>query len=133
MALLVSALVLGMLISAGQGLAAHLDTFAKVNLVQGIEAAMGSVGLQGDTAAQASEINISGPADYCVEVQMAALEAQSQWTDKVSADGVKLDAQHDALGVLTLDFPFDGLNFEKMASEELAANTTRYIVTLTYE
>ncbi len=135
-AMVVTCSVLGVLLGAGLVAAANIETFARVNLVQGMEATLGSVGQDTDSPDKISDhslLNISGPANYCVEVQMSALEPQSQWTDRVSPDAVAWDTHHDALGNLNLDNTFDGFVLNGLVTEELAVSSTRYIVTLTYE
>ena len=125
-----------MLFSAGLCEAANIDTFAKVNLVKGIEARLSIGDLNDELEGKLGDpalVSLSGPADYCVEVQMSALDSESQWTDKVSSEGIKFATSHDSLGNLNLDLAFDGLDSGDDTGQKLVNPTTRYIVTLTYE
>ncbi len=124
--------VLGLLFSAGFCDAAAIDSFAKVNLVQGMEATL-APGNQEYLAPEDSNIpshfNLSGPANYNVEVQLTVLDPESQWSDQVSMPGLSIASHHDPHGNLNLDIPFDGLPLEGDSSNQ----PTRYIITLTYE
>ncbi len=132
--LLVSALsflVLGMLFCANPVQAAIVETFARVNLVQGMDAALASPNQEPDAlqnSTSSGQFKVSGPADYCVEVQMTALEPQSAWTDEGLKGGTTFGTHHDSQGSLNMDLPNDDMD-----PEETALHSPRYIVTLTYE
>ncbi len=131
LASVVSFLFLGMLFCAIPVQAANVETFARVNLVQGMDAALGTPNQEPgvlNNSTSSEQFNISGPADYCVEVQMTALDPQSAWTDEGLSGGLKFGTHHDSHGSLNMDIPFDDV-----AAEESAPDLTRYIVTLTYE
>ncbi len=119
--------VLVFLSLANPTLAATVDTFAKVNLVQGVDALLvdsipGNDGR--DNPDSGGRFHVSGPADYCVEVQFTALNPQSSWTDQISLEGTKFASHHDSQGQLFLN---------RLVEEELTTNSSRYVVTLTYE
>ena len=119
--------VFGLLFSTGFCYAATIDSFAKVNLVQGMEATL-DPGNQ-ENSNLPNRFNLCGPANYNVAVQLAVLEPESQWTDQVSLPGFPIASHHDLHGNLKLDIPFDGLPLE----EDFSNQPPRYIVTLTYE
>lgn len=98
--------------------AASLDTFARVNLVQGMKAEAS------ETPNDPGRFTFTGPENYSVNVQLAPLEADSPWSDPASLPVLQMDSNHDLNGQLDLLLPLQ---------DESAAQSSRYIVTLTYE
>ncbi len=127
----VLSVVLGVLLQAGPVTAASVDTFAQVNLVQGVEARLvpgSQAAPTPNTPSDRVHFTLSGPRLYRVDVQMAALDAGSSWADAGTPLGVAIDSIHDLQGNLALDMPI----LDKSADQALAPSP-RYIITLTYE
>ncbi len=127
-----NSLVLSLLFAACLCQAANIDTFAKVNLVQGMEASLdiGSRGISSqENPNDPSRIQLSGPANYNVDVRLATLEPGAQWSDQASSPGIKMDSRYDFPGEMNLDLLFDGLSSGNNSTDQ----PVRYIITLTYE
>ena len=131
MAFVTSCLLLGLVLLATPVLGANIDAFARVNLVQGMEATVGAPGQGAELQHNPSDadwFNLSGPADYCVDVQVSVLESPFSSVDEASFGAFNLDTHHDQHGNFKMPLPLDA-----QADENPATNPPHYIVTLTYE
>lgn len=131
MASVISCLLLGLVLAAAPVLGANIDTFARVNLVQGMEATVEAAGQEYNLSRSSGAtnwFNLSGPADYCVEVHVSVLNGQLPTADEASSNSIKIDTHHDLDGNLNMPLPAGD-----QTDEALATNPTHYIVTLTYE
>lgn len=116
----------GILWPVGHAAAAGLDTFARVNLVPGIEARLASSDRGApslDASGDRVQLTLAGPGSYSVDVQLSPLADDAPWSGLAGDSALTLDSLHDPDGNLILDVPLDR-DTEK---------TSRYVLTLTYE
>ena len=125
-------IVIGLLVWGNYSQAVNFDSHAKVNLVQGMEASLDVLEQQTlprKMPSESCQFSLSGPANYNVEVVVASLEAESEWSGLASTSGLNIDSHHDQNGNLQLDLPWDTLP----SHEVKPLQPQRYIITLTYE
>lgn len=138
---LAASLVVGLVFLAQGAPAATLQSYARVNLVQGTEvmalktaqepgALLAAPALvQAETLAKPVvedrlQFVLAGPADQQVSLQMAPLDPGAQWWDEVSGPGTRWYSTYDADGFLWLDYQ----------PEVMAANqSSRLILSVIYE
>ncbi|MBU8870835.1 MAG: hypothetical protein KOO60_08260 [Gemmatimonadales bacterium] len=112
------ALVCGLSFMAQDTLAANLQSYAKINLVQGTEVIMVSQTLASvDMLALAApapdgrlQFALAGPAEHQVKVQFGALGAKADWEDAVESPGTQVALRYDIEGFLYLDFELKELS-----------------------
>lgn len=140
-------LVLSLALPAG---AATLQSFARVNLVQGAEVLavtapenpaaelLPDLLQQSETMAQPPADHqlrfvVSGPAQRQVSLQLAALEPQAQWWDPTGAPGGQVAARHDADGLLLIGLgPDDGTAAHLPVPPE-SGSAARLVLSVIYE
>ena len=119
-------LAIGFVFPAACSQAVTLQSYAKVNLIQGAEVMMVSAGSEPATLRTATaflqpelstdavpvenlQFAIFGPSDYTIKFQVGALESDSQWWDGAEPLRTRADFLHDSSGMLWLNFPVTDL------------------------
>ena len=118
-------LVIGCVFHAGGSQAANLQSYARVNLVQGTEVMMTTPDV---IPVDNFRFTLSGPSNFIVSLQMATLGPESQWWDNARSVGVQVDSHHDSGGMLCLDDPF-----EVPLTKNPVTSPTRLIISVVYE
>ena len=91
-------LLIGFGLPATCSQAATLQSYAKVNLIQGTDAITDAIPVEN------IRVTLSGPSDRTVNLQVAVLEPKSQWWDRAELLKTRVGSLHDSSGMLRADF-----------------------------
>jgi hypothetical protein len=116
---LVLCLVIGLLFQAAYCEAFVVNTHAKVNIVQGMDASILPANSTSVPTATHNMFSIAGPADYSVNIHLASGRSESPLL-------VRSESLHDSTGQLVLDLPLNAQNDAPMLTDQL-------IITVVYE
>lgn len=147
---LISRLALLLLVLSYPASGATLQTYARVNLVQGAEAMavpeavnlagapLANLGQLSETLAQPAvghqlQFVVAGPAEQQVNLQLTSLGSDAQWEDQTALPGTRMASRHDADGLLWIGLGPEGGAMANLPVPPETGSSTRLVLSVIYE